>query len=150
MYEPGDASSRASRFARNLGFKLQGEPDGSIPNLPADITATSDKDLMVLLTNLVSWMEYAEVYLVAARIDEKQEQQKLDQMEALSNIRHRAEKTVTAAKAAVYENEDYLKQKNEVFMIYSKRLMLEVVYNSLDRKKFVVSREITRRKYGND
>ncbi len=150
MYEQGDASVRASRFVRNLGFKLQGEPEFNIPVLPSDITSIQDKDLMVLLTEIVSWLEYTEVYLVAASIDEKQEQQNLDHMEALSQIRHRAEKTVTAAKAAVHENEEYMKQKNEVFTIYSKRKMLEVVYNSLDRKKFVVSREITRRKYGND
>lgn len=150
MYEQGDASVRASRFVRNLGFKLQGEPENAIPSLPADITAVSDRDLMSLLTEIVSWLEYTEVYLVAAQIDERQEQQNLDHMEAISQIRHRAEKTVTAAKAAIHENADYLKQKNEVFSVYSKRKMLEVVYNSLERKRFLVSREITRRKYGND
>lgn len=150
MYEQGDASARAGRFARSLGFKLQGEPGFAIPALPADITAMSDPDLMVLLTEIVSWMEYAEVYLVAAQIDEKQEQLKLEHMEAINAIKNKAAKTVTVAKAAIYEDEDYVKQKNEVFVIYSKRKMLEVVFNSLDRKRFLVSRELTRRKYGND
>jgi hypothetical protein len=105
---------------------------------------------MGLLSEIVSWMEYTEVYLVAAQIDEKQEQQSLEHMEAMSQIRNRAEKTVTVAKAAIHENPDYIKQKNEVFTIYSKRKMLEVVFNSLERKRFLVSRELTRRKYGND
>jgi hypothetical protein len=150
MYEQGDASVRASRYVRKLGFSLPGEPEYNIPVLPSDITAVSDKELMELMTEISAWLDYTEVYFVSAQIDERQEQQKLDQIEALEHIRRKAEKTVTTIKAAVYESEEYVAQRDEVFLVYSRRKILEVVYNSLDRKKFLVSRELTRRKYGND
>lgn len=148
MYEQNDASVRASRFVRKLGFNLPGEPEYNIPVLPSDITAISDQELMELMVQLTSWIDYTEVYYVSAQIDEKHEQQKLDQIEALEHIKRKAEKNVTTIKAAVYENPEYLAQKDAVFVVYSRRKILEVVYNSLDRKRFVASRELTRRKYG--
>ena len=150
MYEQGDASVKASRFVRNLGFRLPSEPDFDIPVLPADITAVGDQDLMGLFTEILSWLDYTEVYLVSAQIDEEQENLALRKLEAQEQIRNKGERTVAASKARAYESPDYVKQKDEAFKVFSRRKILEVVYNSLDRKKFLVSREITRRKYGND
>lgn len=149
MYEQGDASVRASRFVKNLGFRLPSEPEYDIPSLPADITSISDQELMELFSEIISWIDYTEVYFVSAQIDEEQENLKLKKIEAGEQIRHRAEKTVTAAKAMTYENAEYLEQQQKVFVVFSRRKLLEVVFNSLDRKQFIVSREITRRKYGN-
>lgn len=139
---------RASRFVRKLGFELPAEPEYDIPSIPADITSISDTELMELFNEIISWIDYTEVYYVSAQIDEEQENLKLKKIEASEQIRHRGEKTVTAARAMTYENHEYTEQQKEVFLVFSRRKLLEVVYNSLDRKQFIVSREITRRKYG--
>lgn len=150
MYEPGEASSRAVRYARRLGFQLATEPELDIPSLPADITSVSDQELMGLFTEITSWLDYVEVCVASAQIDEKQENQRLEEAEAKEQVRHKAERTVTVVKALVINDDVVISQRERSLSAFAKRKMLETVFNSLDRKRFVVSRELTRRRYGNE
>jgi hypothetical protein len=145
MLRFGEASSRSARWVRTQGFALATEPEGAIPELPADITAPLDKDIMVLFENVRSWLDYVEVAYTAATID--YEQSKLDEARllAVEQIRNKSEKNVTTAKAMAFSNPDYVAKKEEVNLHYGRAKMIETVYNSLDRKKFIISREISRR-----
>ena len=145
-----EASARAARWVRQQGFRLATEPEVEVPGLPPDITAMHEEDLMILFTKIISWIDWIEVQYVSSQIDEKKAENDLEKIAALTQIVHKGEKSVTAAKAHIFENEEYLMQRAEAFTAYSRRKMFETIYNSLDRKKFLVSREITRRKYGNE
>lgn len=150
MYEPGEASARAARYARRLGFNLATEPEFDIPNLPQDITSISGSELMELFTELTSWLDYVDVCVASAQIDEKQENQKLEEAEAKEQVRHKAEKTVTVVKALVINVKEVLEQREAALTAYAKKRMLETIFNSLERKRFVVSRELTRRQNGGE
>lgn len=144
----GDASTRAIRWARNQGFKLSGEPEYDTPVLPADITSESDETVMILFGEIVSWIDWIEVQLTCAQIDEKSAEMALEKRQAELMMKSKGEKTVSASKSQAFADSDFLELRNAAFTNYSRRKMLETIFNSLERKKFVISREITRRKYG--
>lgn len=140
----GDASARAARWVKNQGFSLPDEPGYSIPILPADITQSLDPDLMVLFEQVRAWMDFTEVVKVSAEIDYEQAKLDIEKQERVS-LASAQEKTVTAAKAKIFQDEDYLDLRDEVKSYRDKAEMISVVYNSLERKKFIISREISRR-----
>jgi len=144
----GEASTRAIRWIRNQGFKLAEEPEYDIPVLPSDVTGVNDEELMVLFGEIVSWIDWIEVQLVSAQIDERSAEMSLEKTQADLLIRSKGEKSVTASKSLAFADTEFLELRNTAFTVYSRRKMLETIFNSLDRKKFIVSREITRRKYG--
>lgn len=145
MLRFGDASSRSARWVRTQGFTLAKEPDDDIPSLPADITETLDPELMSLFDRVRAWIDYVEVAKVAADIDYEQSKLELDRIQAQEQIRHKAEKSVSTAKAMAYENQEFTDKQDEVNLNFGRAKMIETVYNSLDRKRFIISREITRR-----
>lgn len=147
----GEASTRARRWVNSQGFRLADEPDYEMPRLPADITSVHEEELMVIFSEVISWMDYVEVALTAAKIDAKQAEADLERIQALAQVAaSSSEKNVTSAKARVYESASFLTQKDEFLLLDGRSKMLETMFNSLDRMKFIISREITRRKYGND
>jgi hypothetical protein len=145
MLRFGDASSRSVRWVRSQGFPLAREPGFDIPSLPADITDTLDPDLMILFDKVRAWIDYVEVSHVAAQIDYEQSKLELDRIQATEQIKHKAEKSVSTAKAMAYENQEFTDKQYEVNLNYGRAKMIETVYNSLDRKRFIISRELTRR-----
>lgn len=149
MLRLGDTAAKAGRWVRNQGFQLNDEePDYSTPVLPTDITAVLAEELMVLFGQVNAWMDYTEVALAAARIEEKQEQQELEHIKAELQIEHKAEKTVSATKAHMLMDDEYSKQEQAALQAYARVQMIETVYNSLERKRFILSRELSRRQGG--
>lgn len=144
----GESSTRAIRWARNQGFRLAEEPEYDIPKLPPDVTSENDQILMILFAEIVSWIDWIEVQLTCAQIDEKSAELALEKKQAELMIMSKGEKTVSASKSQAFTDDEFIELRNVAFTNYTRRKMLETIFNSLDRKKFVVSREITRRKYG--
>lgn len=140
----GDASSRAARWVKNQGFAIPDEPGYNIPLLPADITQSLDPDLMVLFEQVRAWLDFTEVVKVSAEIDYEQAKMDIEKLERVS-LSDAHEKTVTAAKARIFKDEDYLDLRDELKYCKDRAEMMSVIYNSLDRKKFIISREISRR-----
>jgi hypothetical protein len=60
-------------------------------------------------------------------------------------VANKTEKTVTAAKAKAYEDEDFLAAQEEAHTTYAYRKMIHMMYDATDRKTQVLSRELTRR-----
>lgn len=145
MIRTGEISTRAMRKVKNQGFELAESPDYKMPQLPADITEVHEQDVMILFTEVCAWLDYTEVQHVAAQIDHKQEEQKFNELEAKEQIRHKAEKHVTTIKAYTYDKPEVEHQRKEVLMAYAHVKVLETVLNSLERKRFLISREISRR-----
>jgi hypothetical protein len=148
MIKTGEVSTRAVRRVRSQGLTISESPDSSMPVLPEDITAISPEEVMQLFSEVCSWLDYVEVQYAAAQIDHKAEDQKLEETEAKEQIKHRSEKHVSVMKAFTYDNPQVEAQRREALMAYAHEKMLGTVYNSLERKKFLLSRELTRRSYG--
>jgi hypothetical protein len=126
-------------------LKLPERPENSMPLVPADITAESAEELMVLFGEINCWLDYIETQLYAAQVDEEFEKQQLEEMHALEQIQHKGEDKVTTMKAMAFTNDDFLEQRDKAHQAYAYRKMTETIYNRMERARFIVSREITRR-----
>lgn len=94
---------------------------------------------------MTQWVEYVGSALVAAEIDEKYAVSRFERHKALSAVANKSEKTVTAAKAAAYQDPEFLAAEEEVNQTYAYRKLLDSLYAATDRKCQVLSRELTRR-----
>jgi len=147
-YELGNSSTRAVRRVKDQGLSLPDRPGFDMPVLPADITAEHNEDLMVLFGNFESWLSFVEVQLAAADIDEKHATNRLEEISAGIQIENKGKsKTVSEAKALILKDGVYTVQADLVQNSYAYRKVVETIYRRLERAKFMISREITRRGY---
>ncbi len=144
-YRLGESSSSAVRRIKLDGLELPERPDYEQPTIPQDITSVDPVELMELFAEVNSWLDYTEVQLACAQIDEKYEEQQLEEIQALDQINYKDEKTVTTMKARAFESEDFLAQRERTIKAYGYRKIAETIYNRLERARFIISREITRR-----
>lgn len=144
-YRLGESSGSAVRKVRQDGLELPPRPEYEQPTIPQDITSVDPVDLMELFAVVNSWLDYIEVQLAAAQIDEKFEEQQLEEIQALEQIAVRDEKNVATMKARAFESDDFLSQRERVLKAYGYRKLVETIYNRHDRARFIISREITRR-----
>lgn len=144
-YRLGETSSNAVRRIKLDGLSLPERPENEQPTIPQDITSVDPVDLMELFAEVNSWLDYVEVQLAAAQIDEKFEEQQLEEIQALEQIAVRDEKNVATMKARAFESDDFLSQRERVLKAYGYRKIMETLYNRLERARFIISREITRR-----
>jgi hypothetical protein len=138
-------SQRATRRLEREDLYLPEKPEGDVPDLPEDPTELSDSALMSLFVQLSSWVEYAGARLAAAEVDEKWSADTLEKHKALSAVRNSTEKTVTAAKAKAFEDPEYIKAQEDKQQAFAYRRMLQPVYDMVDRRVTLLSRELTRR-----
>lgn len=147
-YKLGLSSHSAIDAVKAQGLTLPAEPAFAMPTLPEDITGVHAEELMVLFGQFESWLSYIEVQLAAAEIDEKGEQTALDVVSAGLQIDNRGKaKTVSEMKSLVMMDDSYAKQEDKVNAAYAYRKVVETIFRRLDRAKFLISREITRRGY---
>lgn len=146
----GTASLDAARRLELQGIDVPVRPRIDVPDLPEDITSESDADLMSLFVRLSRWSEYMGTQLAVAQVDEKYADATLEKMRALSAVANKTEKTVTAAKARAYEDDEFVGAQDAYHAAYAYRKMIEAVYNNTERKSSLVSRELTRRVGRND
>jgi hypothetical protein len=90
-------------------------------------------------------VEYTGSRLAAAEVDEKSYADTLERYKALSAVKNNGEKTVTAAKAKVYEDDEYLKAEEDKRQAFAYRRMLSALHNSAELRNTLLSRELTRR-----
>lgn len=144
-YRFGDSSVRAVRKMNLQGLELPEKPKYSMPQIPSDISSEMSEELIVLMAEISGWIDYAEVQLAAAQIDEEFEKQQLAEYAAQVQLDNKDEAKVTIMKARMFEDADYVNQRDKAHNAYAYRKMIETMYNRLERAKFIVSREITRR-----
>jgi hypothetical protein len=144
-YRLGDSSVRAVRKLRNQELDLPDKPRYKLPQIPPDISSVLSEDLIVLMSEICAWLDYAEVQLAAAQIDEEYEKMILAEISGLAQLENASQSRVTLIKAKMQEDESYINQRDKTHNAYAYRKMIETMYLRLDRAKFIVSREITRR-----
>ena len=144
-YKLGEASTKAVRKLNLQDLELPPRPDYDRPTIPPDITAISAEEVITLMGEVTSWLDFIETQQAMAVIDEKYEEGVLEEIEAAVRIENKDEKTVTTVKALVFEDKEYMAQREKVRAAFGYRKAIETLYNSLDRARFILSREITRR-----
>lgn len=105
---------------------------------------------MELFVQLLHWNEYIGVELAAAEIDERHSEMAVEKMKAISNIKHKNEKTATAAKAMVFEDPAFVEAQEKLDEDYAKRKLIAMLYSNSEKAANLVSRELTRRTGRND
>jgi hypothetical protein len=138
-------SEKATRKLAREDLYLPEKPEGDAPELPEDPTALSDSELMSLFAQTTAWVEYTGSRLAAAEVDEKSCADTLERYKALSAVKNNGEKTVTAAKAKVYEDDEYLEAEEAKRQAFAYRRMLSALHNSAELRNTLLSRELTRR-----
>lgn len=94
---------------------------------------------------LTQWNEYIGVELAATEIDERYAGIVVEKLKAISNIKHKGEKTATAAKAMVFEDPEFEEAQDRLDEAYAKRKLIAMLYNNAEKAANLVSRELTRR-----
>jgi hypothetical protein len=100
---------------------------------------------MRLFTRTTRWSEYLSAQVAAAEIDERYADAAVDKIKALKSLENKGEKTLSAAKAHAYADEDYLDALNEQQRAYAFRKQITAVYDNSERTAALLSRELTRR-----
>lgn len=145
----------ASSLAAHQRLEKQGlglappQPGGSPPELPEELTELRDYELMELFTRLNRWSAHLGYQLSAAQVDERYAGLRVEKLTALAQIRNKGG-SVSAMKAAAFADGDLVAAKEEEQEAYAYKKLVEALYNAIDGKSFVVSRELTRRIGRND
>jgi hypothetical protein len=92
-----------------------------------------------------SWADYLSAHLAVAEIDEHYADQQLNHIKALNTIDNKDEKTMTLAKARLYENPDYITLLSIYDLAYSEKKIVQSLFNTAERRTNSCSRELSRR-----
>jgi hypothetical protein len=88
--------------------------------------------------------------LALAEVNEHYAEKALNSIKALNNLENKNEKTLTLAKAKLYENEEYITLLSAQSKAYAEKKLIDSLYKSAEGRSFVVSRELSRRLSRND
>jgi acyl-CoA reductase-like NAD-dependent aldehyde dehydrogenase len=100
---------------------------------------------MKLFTRTTRWSEYLSAQVAAAEVDERYADAVVEKIKALKSLENKSEKTVAAAKAHAYTDQQYLDALNEQQRAYAFRKLITAVYDNSERTAALLSRELTRR-----
>lgn len=127
------------------GLEMPERPEGQRVALPDDLTELDDSSLMKLFGRASAWVEYTGARLSLAEVEEKYADEAIREFEAIGAIKNSSEKTLSAAKAKVYEDPEYLAAKETQRVAYGYRKLAQSIYESADKRCTLISRELTRR-----
>lgn len=143
--EMGLRSLEAKRRLEQHQITLPTRPRSEVPELPEDLTEQDDAALMRLFSRVTRWSEYLSAQVAAAEVDERYADAVVDKIKALKSLENRGEKTVNAAKAHAYTDDQYLDALDEQQRAYAFRKLITAVYDNSERNAALLSRELTRR-----
>lgn len=122
--------------------------DGIPPSLPEDLTGLDDASLIELMRVLVAWQEYVGVRVARAETIEAEAATAVAGTEAIALIEGWGgvkEDRVGIAKARRDTDPKLVVLRDKYDNARAFRKLSQALYEGLERKSFVVSRELTRR-----
>lgn len=137
----GDAVHALSKQSLHLPDR----PADRAPVLPEDPTDLDDSDLMSLFVQMTNWSTYTGSLLAIAEVDESSADAEVKRLEALSAASNAGAKTVTEAKAKVFEDPEYVAAKELQRAAYGYRKITAALHEQAEKRATVLSRELTRR-----
>lgn len=100
---------------------------------------------MSLFREFTEWVAYQGAQLAIAEVEEQSAVEDVKRMETMSAARNSGAKTVTAAKAAIWEDSGYIDARDAQFRAQAYKKMLGGIYEATEKKQVLLSRELTRR-----
>ena len=143
--EMGLRSLEAKRRLEQHEIQMPTRPRLAAPELPDDLTEQPDAALMKLFSRTTRWSEYLSAQVAAAEVDERYADAVVEKIKALKSLEYKGEKTVSAAKAHAYTDDDYNDALTEQQRAYAFRKLITAVYENSERNAALLSRELTRR-----
>lgn len=137
----------------NQGLGLSREVDLNQPQLPEDITAIDERELMNLYTQFSAYTDFINTQLSCAIIDEKETERLIDVLTATKTVQMstgKASDKVTIIKAQISCDPEMINLENQYLARYAYRKMMETISNNCERSTAVCSRELTRRTAGDN
>ena len=115
------------------------------PQLPLDVSALEDRDLMTHLAEFTAWTDYASAQLGLAVISERSAERQVEYAEAKAWQDAPKSKTVAETKTVLVMDEKVQHAKAALDRAYAYRKMVGEVAQRYERDAAVISRELTRR-----
>lgn len=139
------ASLEAKRRLDLQQIYMPSRPKSEYPELPDDPTELDDSALMRAMTQFTKWAEYLSTQLAVAEVDERYADAFLDRIKAVKSLSNTTEKTITAARARVWEDEEVVAANEKYQEAHAYRKLVKVKYDNAERNSGMLSRELTRR-----
>lgn len=121
------------------------QPEYEIPDVPRDITVISDKKLMTLFSEYVSWQNYAATRLAECEVEEERAGAAVRYEEAIAMSMAPANAKVTVTRANMATSKTMQTARERALEAYAARKLTQVVYANCERVVALISRELTRR-----
>lgn len=123
-----------------------------LPQLPPDISAIADGELMALFSQITAFNNFLNTQLSCAEIDERRAEKALSAVEDEAMIREHSGKstkdTVTFLKTKIAADPNVIKYREAYEAKYAYRKLIESMAENAGRDSVLVSRELTRRTAG--
>lgn len=146
--QAGPAARKAISKLRDQGIDmLHGwapQPRHDPPQIPRDLPALPDAELMDLFRQASQWQKHIRLQLAAAEIDESSAAAAASTAQAIALGRSGA-KTVTQMKADARDDAAYAAAEALHAEAYAYRKLVLALFENLDRDCFLLSRELSRR-----
>jgi hypothetical protein len=119
-----------------------------LPKLEANLDDLPDHDLMALFVQLTRWADYLQNQLTIEEIRERYADAEVRKLEGLfmtANKPERVSEAVTWVRAQM-ETDPYVQiARDTLKVVYARRKLKQMLFESAERDAAVVSRELTRR-----
>lgn len=142
-----DLAAQALSELADQGIVVGRSIDISAPQLPPDITEIDDEELMLLFTELTSYLDFISFQVSLAQIDERDAERKLDIAMATA-MANQPKALAAVIKAAALADPAVVSLSEDHSVKYNYRKIIEVMAGNLERDMNLVSRELTRRTAG--
>jgi hypothetical protein len=133
---------------RELGIGEPEQPEFGLPKLEPDLDDLTDKQLMTLFVQLTRWSDFFQNQLAVEDIRERfadAEVRKLEGLYMTANKPERVSEAVTWVRAQMELDPAVQSARDVLKVIYARRKLKQMLFESSERDAAVVSRELTRR-----
>ena len=133
---------------RELGIAESEQPQFGLPQLEPNLDALSDPSLMALFVQLTRWSDFLQTQVTIEEIRERYADAQVRKLEGLfmtANKPDRVSEAVTWVRAQMELDPAVAAARDTLRVVYSRRKLKEMLFESAERDAAVVSRELTRR-----
>jgi len=133
---------------QDLGIDEPTSPDFQPPKLEPDIDDLTDKQLMDQFVKFTRWTDYFQNQLAIEEIYERYADAEVRRLEGLymaANKPDRVTEAVTWVRAQMESDRTIQEARDAHRIIYARRKLKQMLFESAERDAAVVSRELTRR-----
>ena len=133
---------------QDLGIDEDEHPQFGIPKLEANLPELTDGDLMALFVQLTRWTDYLQNQATIEEIRERYadaEVRKLEGLYMTANKPERASEAITWVRAQMELDPEVQRARDVLKVVYARRKLKAMLFESTERDAAVVSRELTRR-----